>query len=95
MKTKSIQKYRPFPAVSLPDRTWPDKTITHAPIWASVDLRDGNQALPQPMTVDEKIEIEWQRNGSVTDTIPHETPMPNYSLVLLHANGASSEEDAT
>lgn len=57
MKTDSIKKYRPFPPVNLPDRTWPDKTITHPPIWASVDLRDGNQALPQPMTVDEKIEM--------------------------------------
>ena len=57
MKTDSIKKYRPFPPVALPDRTWPDKTITHAPIWVSVDLRDGNQALPQPMTVEEKIEM--------------------------------------
>jgi 2-isopropylmalate synthase len=39
----------------LPDRTWPEKVITQAPNWCSVDLRDGNQALPQPMTVDEKV----------------------------------------
>lgn len=57
MKPESIQKYRPFPAVKLPDRTWPDRTITHAPIWASVDLRDGNQALPVPMSVEEKLRL--------------------------------------
>ena len=57
MKPESIRKYRPFPAVALPDRQWPDRTITHAPIWCSVDLRDGNQALPVPMSVDEKIRL--------------------------------------
>lgn len=56
MKHESITKYRPFPPVALPDRTWPDKTITAAPIWCSVDLRDGNQALPTPMSVEEKLE---------------------------------------
>ncbi len=57
MKPESIQKYRPFPAVALPGRQWPDRTITHAPIWCSVDLRDGNQSLPVPMSVEEKIEF--------------------------------------
>jgi 2-isopropylmalate synthase len=57
MKPESIQKYRPFPAVALPDRQWPNRTITQAPIWCSVDLRDGNQALPVPMSVDEKIRL--------------------------------------
>jgi len=57
MNPKSLTKYRPFPAVALPDRTWPDQTITRAPIWCSVDLRDGNQALPQPMSVEEKLEF--------------------------------------
>tara|TARA_E500000178_G_C17002553_1_gene746443 strand:+ start:182 stop:1900 length:1719 start_codon:yes stop_codon:yes gene_type:complete len=46
---QSFKKYRPFPAIDLKDRTWPDKTITTAPIWCSVDLRDGNQALIEPM----------------------------------------------
>ncbi|OUR64044.1 2-isopropylmalate synthase, partial [Marinomonas sp. 42_23_T18] len=50
-------KYKAFSSVSLPDRTWPDKTITKAPIWTSVDLRDGNQALVEPMTVDQKKEL--------------------------------------
>lgn len=57
MNSTAISKYRPFPPVRLPDRTWPDQTITHAPIWCSVDLRDGNQALPQPMSVEEKLEF--------------------------------------
>ncbi len=57
MKTDSISKYRPFPVVDLPDRTWPDRIIDSAPIWASVDLRDGNQALPIPMSVEEKLEM--------------------------------------
>ena len=50
-------KYRAFAPVPLRDRTWPDKQITHAPIWCSVDLRDGNQALAIPMSVDEKLEM--------------------------------------
>jgi len=57
MKTESISKYRPFSAVALTDRTWPDRTIDAAPIWCSVDLRDGNQALPIPMSVEEKLEM--------------------------------------
>ncbi|RYX82629.1 2-isopropylmalate synthase [bacterium] len=50
-------KYRPFPTISLKDRTWPDNQITQAPIWCSVDLRDGNQALAIPMSVTEKLEM--------------------------------------
>ncbi len=57
MHPKSLSKYRPFPPVSLPDRTWPDQTLMHAPEWCSVDLRDGNQALPQPMSIEEKLEF--------------------------------------
>ena len=49
-------KYRQFNAVSLPDRTWPGKVLDHAPAWCSVDLRDGNQALVNPMGVDAKLE---------------------------------------
>jgi len=48
------RKYSPYLPVQLPDRTWPDKVINQAPAWCSVDLRDGNQALIEPMTVDEK-----------------------------------------
>ena len=56
MRSDSVAKYQPFPKVSLPDRQWPDREITSAPIWASVDLRDGNQALINPMTVEQKLE---------------------------------------
>src|SRR3954453_14781596 len=49
MSRMPIHKYRPYPTVELTDRTWPDRTITSAPIWCSVDLRDGNQALVDPM----------------------------------------------
>lgn len=50
-------KYQPFPSVKLENREWPSKQITEAPIWCSVDLRDGNQALSVPMTVPQKIEL--------------------------------------
>jgi 2-isopropylmalate synthase len=50
-------KYRPFPPVDLPDRKWPSATITQAPIWASVDLRDGNQALIEPMGIQRKARL--------------------------------------
>ena len=50
-------KYRPFAPIPLPDRKWPDQTLTHAPIWCSVDLRDGNQALAVPMNVAQKLEL--------------------------------------
>ena len=57
MKTKGVEKYQPFPAINLPDRRWPQQTITHAPIWCSVDLRDGNQALVQPMDINRKLRM--------------------------------------
>ncbi len=56
MQPAPITKYRPFPPVNLPDRQWPARTLTRAPRWCSVDLRDGNQALAQPMSVEEKLE---------------------------------------
>jgi 2-isopropylmalate synthase len=49
-------KYRPFAAVKMSERVWPTRTITQAPTWCSVDLRDGNQALAVPMSVEEKLE---------------------------------------
>ena len=52
--TMPYRKYKPYPRVELADRTWPDKRITAPPIWASVDLRDGNQALDPPMDVNRK-----------------------------------------
>ncbi|MBU1233985.1 MAG: 2-isopropylmalate synthase, partial [Proteobacteria bacterium] len=57
MRAEAVRKYRPYPVVDLPDRTWPAKTITKAPSWCSVDLRDGNQALIQPMDLKKKLEL--------------------------------------
>ena len=55
MITNPSAKYRPFAAVDLADRQWPGKTITRPPIWMSTDLRDGNQALIEPMSIDKKL----------------------------------------
>ncbi|MGA7227036.1 MAG: 2-isopropylmalate synthase, partial [Acidimicrobiia bacterium] len=49
-----IEKYQAYPQVELPDRTWPDRRLTRAPLWCSVDLRDGNQALIEPMNPERK-----------------------------------------
>ena len=56
MQPAPVTKYRPFPPVSLPTRQWPNRTLRQAPIWCSVDLRDGNPAHAQPMSVEEKLE---------------------------------------
>lgn len=50
-------KYKPFEGVNLQNRKWPERTITKAPVWCSVDLRDGNQALVNPMSVEQKLEF--------------------------------------
>src|SRR6187455_571077 len=50
-------KYRPFQPVNLSDRQWPNRVLTSAPLWCSVDLRDGNQALAVPMNVSQKLEL--------------------------------------
>jgi 2-isopropylmalate synthase len=55
MMQNPAAKYRPFPAVNLTDRTWPNNTITRPPIWMSTDLRDGNQALIEPMSPEKKL----------------------------------------
>lgn len=55
MLTNPAAKYRPFPAIDLADRQWPSRTITTPPIWMSTDLRDGNQALIEPMSADKKL----------------------------------------
>lgn len=55
MLTNPAAKYRPFPAVQLADRQWPSRVITQPPIWMSTDLRDGNQALIEPMSPEKKL----------------------------------------
>src|SRR5271163_1025601 len=57
MHKDQSKKYQPFPPVALPDRQWPNRVLTHAPRWCSVDLRDGNQALAVPMNVSQKLEL--------------------------------------
>ncbi len=54
MTAMPIHKYRPFPSINLPDRQWPSRVIRKAPMWCSVDLRDGNQALVEPMGPEKK-----------------------------------------
>ena len=56
MSTTSVPKYRPPEAIDLPERQWPDRPIDKSPVWCSVDLRDGNQALPNPLTPSQKLE---------------------------------------
>ncbi|MEP7091587.1 MAG: 2-isopropylmalate synthase, partial [Nocardioidaceae bacterium] len=53
----AARKYQPYPLVGLSDRTWPSKRIEKAPIWCSVDLRDGNQALIDPMDAERKLRM--------------------------------------
>src|SRR4051812_17344575 len=55
MLTNPAAKYRAFPPVQLTNRTWPDKVISKPPIWMSTDLRDGNQALIEPMSLEKKL----------------------------------------
>jgi len=57
MPVDPTTKYKPFTPIDLPDRRWPSARITKAPIWASVDLRDGNQALVEPMGLERKLRL--------------------------------------
>ncbi len=57
MKHIPTGKYQPYPKIDLPDRQWPNNAITKAPKWCSVDLRDGNQALINPMNMEKKLEL--------------------------------------
>src|SRR4030095_9012696 len=57
MLKNPASKYRPFAPVRLTDRTWPDTVLSRPPIWCSVDLRDGNQALIEPMDIPRKLRM--------------------------------------
>jgi 2-isopropylmalate synthase len=57
MSTMPVHKYRPFQPIHLPDRKWPSRVIEKAPLWCSVDLRDGNQALIEPMGPERKLRM--------------------------------------
>ena len=54
---KNFNRYKVYPTVNLKDRTWPNQKITKAPMWCSVDLRDGNQALITPMGLNQKLQF--------------------------------------
>ncbi|MDZ4788978.1 MAG: 2-isopropylmalate synthase [Blastochloris sp.] len=57
MISQPLHHYPPFPQIDLPNRQWPSRSLNAPPIWCSVDLRDGNQALAVPMTVAQKLEM--------------------------------------
>ncbi|MCZ6488254.1 MAG: 2-isopropylmalate synthase, partial [Gammaproteobacteria bacterium] len=57
MSNFNHKKYRPFSPIAKSGRRWPDRVIKHAPDWCSVDLRDGNQALIEPMTPGQKLDM--------------------------------------
>jgi len=57
MLSQPATKYRAFPAIELPDRQWPSRTITQPPVWMSTDLRDGNQSLFEPMNLERKLRM--------------------------------------
>ncbi len=57
MLSHPATKYRPFPAIALAERNWPSQTITRPPVWLSTDLRDGNQALFEPMNIERKLRM--------------------------------------
>jgi 2-isopropylmalate synthase len=57
MMPSAHTKYQAFPALDMPNRQWPNQTITKAPIWLSTDLRDGNQAFFEPMNIERKLRL--------------------------------------
>ena len=57
MRTEPHRKYQPFAPNEIGDRQWPTRTIDRAPVWCSVDLRDGNQALIEPMDAERKLRM--------------------------------------
>ena len=60
MTSMPATRYKPFAPIDLPDRTWPNQVLTRAPMWCSIDLRDGNQALVEPMDLERKRRL-WDK----------------------------------
>ncbi len=81
-------KYKGYPPVNIPDRNWPEKTINKAPRWCSVDLRDGNQALAEPLSVDQKLE----NNHGLR--LPRWMQIALSSYVQQHAENTGTEVSA-
>lgn len=66
MKRNPQDKYRPFEPVRINGRRWPTRTIERAPVWMSTDLRDGNQSLIEPMSIEQKLEFFDMLSRSVS-----------------------------
>jgi 2-isopropylmalate synthase len=93
-----IGKYRPSPPVDLPDRRWPGRVITQAPTWCSVDLRDGNQALVNPMDVDRKrrmFELLVRMGFKEIEVGFPSASQPDYDFVRLLIEGDLIPDDVT
>ena len=78
-------KYTPYPQVGITSRTWPDKTIKSNPIWCPVDLRDGNQALAEPMDAERKMKIGTRSSRSSRPT--HKASVCMYFSTWTHRLG--------
>ena len=85
----NYQKYKRVPVMNYPEREWPNKQIQKAPMWCSVDLRDGNQALIEPMTVEEKVEmfinivLKQERDFMMYVSLVHLVNLVQFQLVLV------------
>jgi 2-isopropylmalate synthase len=98
MKTAAAEKYRSYPAIRLPDRTWPDKTIVRPPVWCSVDLRDGNQALIDPMDAPRKLRLWTILVGMGFKQIEVGFPaasQTDYDFIRLLIEGGHIPDDVT
>ena len=98
MKRMAIEKYRPYPPVQLPERRWPERTVDRAPGWCSVDLRDGNQALIDPMDVHRKRRLFNLLVGIGFKEIEVGFPaasQPDFDFVRLLIEEALVPEDVT
>jgi len=92
------RKYRPFPPIHLPSRRWPDRVITQAPKFCAVDLRDGNQALVRPMSVEQKLRLFKLLVDVGLKEIEVGFPAastPDYDLVRAIIDGGLIPEDVT
>src|SRR5437016_8489596 len=94
----AFEKYRPFPTLCLTDRTWPDARIERAPLWCSVDLRDGNQALIDPMDPERKQRF-WETLLKVgfkeIEVGFPSASQPDYDFIRLLIEGNLIPDDVT
>ena len=88
-------KYRPYPTVDLPDRTWPDRVVDRAPIWCSTDLRDGNQALVKPMDAVRKQRMFDLLVALGISMIFHSCEVRRYEQKIIELQNQSASKDQT